>query len=356
MSHLANRGMKEKAMRESKEEMCKAPLGRFSTPCLRGCGRMIEDFLNFLAERQFSENDLSDVTWALCCSSSAFRQLFFGFIFGNDERFGARYDIDREYNVEGSRPDLHFVVGEREYVLEVKIDDKQDHYEQYSHSFPKATLGFIASYDVGKRKPFYGYVRTWDDFHRKLKTDVAQLQYNDEGKALMNAYLAYLKKVGSIMEINALNLRNVSSLYGFTILVEKIIRTYDPEICQLYAQARGLEPGSSGKYFSLMLSSGKTAYPWFGLWYYEEPHNVCMYLHDEKGWCDHLCATLNKATKWEGKLSKAPYYDADDKAYWFELKDEHMRLLQTDEGSIDAKTGILRSFFGEVIEYCASIG
>lgn len=61
-------------------------------------------FFQVLAERMNKENDLSDITYALCTADEKFRDFFFEFCF--DEKISVE-DINREYAVKNSRPDFY---------------------------------------------------------------------------------------------------------------------------------------------------------------------------------------------------------------------------------------------------------
>ena len=70
----------------------------------------INKFFEYLAERKYHENDLSDITYALCYANDNFRKCFLNFCFKdeNDSVDIDTRDLTREYSIEDSRPDFYF--------------------------------------------------------------------------------------------------------------------------------------------------------------------------------------------------------------------------------------------------------
>ena len=63
------------------------------------------DFFSALAERKHNENDLSDITYALCYSDDEFCRFFLHFCFDEEIK---TFDLTREYQRDSSRPDFYF--------------------------------------------------------------------------------------------------------------------------------------------------------------------------------------------------------------------------------------------------------
>src|SRR5438552_8057139 len=118
-------------------------------------------FFEALAERFPAENDFSDVTYCLCKASPEFMAAFMRF-FGFDFNPAVPYEITRELPGEGARPDFTVEQGERCFIIENKINDRNYHFAEYEAAYPNAFRGFIANYSI---KPQAGFVaRTWHDF------------------------------------------------------------------------------------------------------------------------------------------------------------------------------------------------
>ncbi len=108
------------------------------------------DVLNFfenLSKRLYSENNLSDITWAFMMSCEKFKDVFLEFCFESpvpDVR-----DIKREFVSNKSRPDFHFYDARGiEYLIEIKIYDRNQHFDPYNKKFPKAKKSFLSNYHL----------------------------------------------------------------------------------------------------------------------------------------------------------------------------------------------------------------
>ena len=79
-------------------------------------------FFESMAERLTNENDLSDITYALCKTDDDFRKFFLEYCFESPVYTD---NLIREYADEGSRPDFYFIGRDNnEYLIEVKIYDR----------------------------------------------------------------------------------------------------------------------------------------------------------------------------------------------------------------------------------------
>ena len=64
------------------------------------------DFFQFLSSKYHKENDLSDITWAMCQSCESFRFAFLGFFFP-EMQIKPSLSIEREKAEDDSRPDFY---------------------------------------------------------------------------------------------------------------------------------------------------------------------------------------------------------------------------------------------------------
>ena len=95
---------------------------------------MIKEFFENLSYRRKNENDLSDVTWAMCNASLKFKEFFLKFFF-SDIIVSEDTIIDREVSKENSRPDFVVYNGEDKYLIENKINDDKQHFGIYDNTF-----------------------------------------------------------------------------------------------------------------------------------------------------------------------------------------------------------------------------
>ena len=93
----------------------------------------MNNFFLSLAERKHNENDLSDITYALCKANDEFRKFWLKYCFEDDID---TEDLVREYQDGFSRPDFFFHdLNNQERIIEVKIYDWNQHFEQYEEYF-----------------------------------------------------------------------------------------------------------------------------------------------------------------------------------------------------------------------------
>ena len=184
-------------------------------------------FFEALSERAYKENDLSDVTYALCESDSCFRQFFINFFFKNHHPKidASKVVITREVSTEWGRPDFYIRDNNGTlFIIEVKIWDGNHHFEQYYDILagkqaegqktiePKDAwhrLGYIANYDAVKEVPVSvdgetskeaakvcARVATWKEFVGGLEKS----GFKDD--AAIQAYLKYVKNVCPFDDFN----------------------------------------------------------------------------------------------------------------------------------------------------------
>ena len=131
-------------------------------------------FFEKLSERKYKENDLSDLTWAICYQNRAFKIFFISYCFSKE--FKTIKYFDREFSKNKSRLDFHFFSNDfsndKEYLIEVKIYDKikQQQIKKYKEIFPKAERSIITNYNL-KQKEGYNTV-TWKKFIKELEIEI----------------------------------------------------------------------------------------------------------------------------------------------------------------------------------------
>lgn len=180
-------------------------------------------FFENLASYYRHENDLSNITVALCNASECFKEKFLHFFFDSIDVSNVT-DITREVwdpNGAGSRVDIHITMNTGEtYIIEVKIYDS-NHHPEYSSNYEvdREHYGYITNYKCEKNFP--AIFKTWGDFYDNLAKKC------DELDNLSKAYMSYLKTVCNIKRYDTpMNLSNINSLSQFLNTVDQIIETH----------------------------------------------------------------------------------------------------------------------------------
>lgn len=168
-------------------------------------------FFTALSERMYKENNLSDITYALCEADVKFRQFFLDFFFHDAQLRASEVTIERETCFKKSgRPDFCVWTRGRLYIVEVKIYDGCQHFEQY-HGILKGNnrgitndeawkhLGYIANYEdvkairIGNVNRTVGEVcsrvATWSEFVDELD------RYRGFEDPAIQGYVEYVRRV-----------------------------------------------------------------------------------------------------------------------------------------------------------------
>lgn len=179
-------------------------------------------FFENLARYYWHENDLSNITVALCNASESFKKIFLHFFFDSIDVSNVT-DINREVwdqNGAGSRVDIHISTKTGSpYIIEVKIYDS-NHHPEYSSNYKvdREHYGYITNYKC--KEYFPAIFKTWGEFYDNLT------QKSDELDTLSKAYMSYLKTVCNINRYDTpMNLSNINSLGQFLNTVDQIIET-----------------------------------------------------------------------------------------------------------------------------------
>ena len=184
------------------------------------------------------ENDLSDITWAMCMSSENFRNDFLHFFFPNIE-IKEDIRIEREKTKDDSRPDFHIENGEDIFLIENKINDKNHHFDQYVKTFniKPENLGYITNYEIDKKYLDKKYsIKTWEELYNKFSSDIKDENQKDE--LLLKGYLEYVKAVCGIIKINkVMKLDGIYSLFSLMEILKTLSqrKTEDFELTPWYS-------------------------------------------------------------------------------------------------------------------------
>ena len=305
---------------------------------------MIEVFLETLSGRKRSENDLSDITWALCLSSHSFQSLFLNFFFP-DTKFLNITRFEREKSEGDSRPDFLIENNGITYLIECKIYDRNHHFEQYTSTFniPNERLGYITNYKMTQK----GFVvKTWEEFYDHVANNLPE---SENEKACWNGYLRYLQNVCSIIKITKkMDLNGMYSLYSFTELLKKLVERTETEYELRYYSEKNIHGGNgiSGCYFEINYFNNliETTWAWIGVYYNREKPLICMGFENKQGWGKPVYEIIEKQiSKIESdEFYEKPYYEDD--AIWFELtKEKHEEFNSSD---LNGQKQIIKELYG----------
>lgn len=179
-----------------------------------------------------NENDLSDITCAMCHSSENFKKWFIAFFFPNLD-VSKILSIEREVPDEKekhSRVDLMIRVESDElpYLIEVKIYDRQHHFGQYEEAYGvgRERLGYITNYICYEGKKLGYDVKTWNEWYSILESHILTLPEGEE-KSLCSGYLVYLKQVCGFANL-------VKSLSADKDTLEELMKTMKASLVACY--------------------------------------------------------------------------------------------------------------------------
>lgn len=316
---------------------------------------MITNFFEILSYRVCKENDLSDITWALCHTSSTFREAFLRFFFP-EIQISDEIEIEREVSKDGLRADFAIYNDGIRYLIENKIYDSKQHFGEYDRAFdvPPERFGYIANYIIPQPESGKRYqIRTWEDFYSVLSTIKVE---DPEEESLINGYRTYLKNVCKIIEFTKpMNIEGIYSLYQLMEILKKLCkRDEDKFSIDIFNQDRTFDNRFVGHYvtginFEISFKKNELqAWGWIGIYYDREIPTICIGFLNSDGWGKSIYELLENADlKEDGVCSSAPYTEVN--AYWFDFVDGKDTY---EEGfnklGLDEQTTQLKLFMDEV--------
>lgn len=321
-----------------------------------------KDFFRFLSYKFRKENDLSDITWAMCQSCESFRQSFLTFFFP-EIQLDEDICIEREKSEEDSRPDFFINNGDVIYLIENKINDTSHHFGQYDKTFgiPPQRFGYITNYridDDAINKEGYR-LHTWEELFDNFSNNLPEQK---EDQQLWKGYLEFVKNVCGIIKIERpMKLDGIYSFFSLMEILEKKLATRNEQqfAVKFYDRNKlcggGYSNSATGVNFEIIYKhikedNAQKIWGWIGI-YYNIPNpyiEMDFYNHPAwgKGYFDLLPnKNLSKLERFE-----KPSRDSDGKFLRFKMSKE---LRQEFEESEDVKKQekILRQFMDDVILY-----
>lgn len=311
---------------------------------------MSPDFIGELAKYYRLENDLSNITVALCNSDELFKEKFIHFFFPALD-VSRITDIQREVSDEdgmGSRVDIYITLADDHlpYLVEVKIGDRNHHFGQYEEAYKidKSRLGYITNYycSEGIEK---GYdVKTWEGFYDYLKP----LAEKDK---LVKSYLSYLQQVCNIIIYDkTMKFSNLSSIPQFIATVKSLLEK-EVHPANIWFSGQSLYAYDSAIlksfYFSYTGIPDKDGYGTVGLWFQDPP--IVTIGVNSRPWLTEALLK-HKESFSDSQYCSEPYIEEywrkDD--IWCDLKQEKMsEFLQAD--NVEQQKAILKAFIDEFL-------
>jgi hypothetical protein len=302
----------------------------------------MDRFFSNLARRLNSENDISDITWALCRTNDHFQKFFLGYCFENSITRDIDF-IEREIPEEDFRLDflIQDIDGSR-YLLEVKKYDRNVHKEYKKLNFNKRA--FIANYSMAKQS-VYDHTVTWHNF---IDTLMAEIKKNTElNNSLIKGYLAYLIGATDYYKGATMNLTGFQSLDIFVKTLNDIVN--QSKIQDIRAKY-SCDAGYSG--IDIKFSKSKKSFHiWYGITYFANNERPYLVLEFFDGCSKAIKEKLLKTKK--GKYFLEPY--VEEMSVIVEMQEKHFEILCDSKSTFEEQKKCLKNFFEEVIDMLINV-
>lgn len=286
------------------------------------------------------ENDLSDVTVALCNADKDFRAIFLEYFFSDiiiDDDILIRREVPDDSSKD-SRVDILIETKGKRYLIEVKIYDQNHHFGQYETAYKvsKEQFGYITNYRCKKE----GYiVKTWEDF------------YNDWCKTsnnpLIKAYGEYLNNVCRIDPYSQpMNITSYEFERCFADTVQKIIVNYEDDV--LTTRYDKKYPNKCAFGFDFGIQNNLSGYAIYYANFCEKPE-IALVLH-ARYFLEKPVLKEAESLASDAKYFGKPYNRnlVHHTNVWIPLKEEKLKDFQKAEKYQEQKD-ILEGFFNEVL-------
>lgn len=302
----------------------------------------LQAFFIELAQYFRNENDLSDVTVALCNANPKFKEIFLKFFFEDNIDVNNVISIEREVTKGDSRVDIYIKVKNDEvpFLIEVKIYDQNHHLGQYERAFgiERPRLGYITNYPLSKD----GYnIKTWREFKDYLKNS----EYGNDHTII--GYIKYLEHVCNIdIHNDPISLDNAFDEALFAYMVRSIIEYNSNKIYLTKYHTKYLNRPYYGIFYGrTFIDTNKGGYLILGV----KPGQASAIVlavharsHQEQFALDNLKSNGNYYTAPKNEKLVA------ESNVCFYLKDDRLKQFMSAK-SFKEQENILRNFLDEVI-------
>jgi hypothetical protein len=324
---------------------------------------MLISLFGNLGKRLYNENNLSDMTWAMAKSNTEFMKCFMEFFDFHDFTLDVPWDIRREQESEGNRPDFTVNQGVKQFIIENKIGDTNYHFPEYAEQFPAASRAFISDYNLGadgtRAAASNGFcVRTWQQFIDCLKDAEARGTF-DKDNNVVAAYIAYVKEVCTIVELTkpARRIEQLGGLHSVTKLIQWTIKNFhkDGFTCDLYENSkyvgdRAFNENYSGQYAELThVESNTFLYPLIGIWYDEASDRSALCIWFEKDWNGSLYGKY-KDKEPTSRLYEYTKSEDGEEGSWLEFRLRHEKFIEFAGAPLEDQKKLLAQFLDAVVD------
>lgn len=297
---------------------------------------MLKNFFTNLGDRFYKENDLSDVTYTFLQTDDSFKEKFLQFFFPSLD-VDSITTIEREYSKDDSRPDFIIETENEKYLIEVKIWDKNHHFEQYKNTFSNYKKAYVTNYNLSNKekesyKNEYNFI-TWKEIYEGLE------QFEQENE-LIKFYRCYLKRICYFREIKNMRFGDLRGLLDFGTFIEQVL----------------VEKASGGLITSLKQSFDKNSYGesfnytqgkksiklWFGAYWNEDETNICLSTTD----ADAINNAKIKETLKGNSILKYNSYGVE---MYISMQEKYYATLQETE-NVEEQKELIKDFFEKALE------
>ena len=288
----------------------------------------INTFFSSLSSRMWKENDLSDITWAMCQASPTFLECFVHFFFPEVD-IHSIIDFVRESPDEqdgGGRVDFLFRVQDdaTPYLIEVKIN-----YPLYEEGYDK--------------------IRQWEQFYDLMENRVKSFPESEETN-LIKGYLSYVKNVCEIIKFTKpMNITGLYSMFELFQILKNLTTRQESDFTLSFYGNNETQNGFNVKFwFELNYPNTSIPKDWgvIGLWYDKEQPIISIGFYKDEGWGKSIYNLLKTKTFTKYQYCSTPYEDGG--YYFIDLKEEAMKSI--DEAStIDEQKKILCNYMNEAL-------
>jgi len=307
---------------------------------------LIKNFFENAAIRLRNEPKLSDMIWIMCATIKPFKNIFLEYCF--DEKIVVLDEIIREYSRGDSQPDFYFRnINKNEYIIENKINDHGDHFEQYRKTFPKAKRSFISNYNEPEHDGWK--VKTWKVFIQYIENSISKEKISKNELKYINSFICYLKSVINYLEAKSMNFSSISSLESFCILItdifteHKIVKFFEPNP----SLPTSFNRQYYGKYFYYINKMKQNVYIWLGLFL---PEDSGIYLKFQSYQNDNWLPKREREIL--EKLEKGKYFNEisfEEGNMYIHLKDEYFEKFCKKLDIVEQKD-LLTNFINEILK------
>lgn len=317
---------------------------------------MTTDFFKQLSMYYDKENDLSNVTCAMCNSSEFFKEKFIHFFFPELD-VAKITSIQREVCDEDnmhSRVDMFITLSDddKPYLIEVKIYDENHHFGQYEAAYKvsKDRLGYITNYicTEGIEK---GYdVKTWNEWYDALKSSISAIDNNEEA-ALCTGYLEYVKQVcGFYDAVTSLQFDEESEKSFIQTL--RLAIKYDKHLVNPHITRQYSEP-LEYNVITFMYDDDKQG-GFAGLIYNKGVPSICIgyskTLPISANAYNVLFNNIPQSDEWFGELIKTKFFSSPTVIL---PMSEAQHEAFVDSKTSNEQVNILRTFIDKAVDYIA---